>query len=511
MKTRSLQESLTHWTGLPNLGAAFQPRLTRAAATEVRKLLQDVDPQAPAPYDLQMLHERVATEWHRSRSLSRVSPRDLRQLPWVLFYPPQTDPIDWLGAQHAILRQYGRWLKNGRRTRSVLALLHEFIRVYPVDLQSFGELRTLLRRVVLHGTSPAPASLQRWLTRCGDFRLLEADGGKRFVSDVLSSATTPKEILHHAGLDAGLAYCGFLKSGIRNALPMCTRHLERNALAQSRLERLVGLLECDGKLRFGEPSMRVKSAEALLGPFIDRPPPAATKETLQTFFLRHFGDPRLPSGKHKWSGVPGDVIRVMIRWLVERALDQFFMLLKETAYDHHWRYREAFWRAFLDADLIDDIWFALGSRAEAMLWKMSDDPEVLETTAELYAAQSDQSVLLMRMPGITIAEWSHNGSCHLWLDGVHGAPKLYEQEYGAHVLKRPYPYAKVSGAHSQRHDGSQQGKWQDKIARWLRENTGIELDRDRYFPRRLRATKRYNHSPRVRSGHQSRPTRYRRR
>ena len=175
----------------------------------------------------------------------------------------------------------------------------------------------------------------------------------------------------------------------------------------------------------------------------------------------------------------------MIRWLVERALDQFFMLLKETAYDHHWRYREAFWRAFLEEGYIDDIWFVLGSRAEEMLWRMSDDPDELETTAELYGAQSDQSVLLMRMPGVTIAEWSHSGSCHLWLDGVHGAPKLYKQDYSAYEVRRPYPYPNVRGAHSQRHHGSENARWQDQIARWLRENTGIEIARHHYFPRRL--------------------------
>ena len=44
----------------------------------------------------------------------------------------------------------------------------------------------------------------------------------------------------------------------------------------------------------------------------------------------------------------------------------------------------------------------------------------------LSGASPEQSVLLLRMSGVTIAEWSHNGSCRMWLDGNKDAPKLYQ-------------------------------------------------------------------------------------
>lgn len=486
MTGRSLKESLAGWTGFPKLDSRFEPRLTRAAGDRVGKLLVDVEPRAPGRFDLEKLHRRVRTVWHHNHSLDEVQPRDLSQLPWVLFYPPQQDRTRWLGASPAVMQQYGRWLMRRRRTRSMLVLLHEFLRVYPTDLPTFKAIRLLLRRAFKGGGPSPPPSMRKWVQRCADFALLEADLGRRFTSDLLERPASAEQVLGEAGLATGLARSGFLKSGSRTALRRRTPR--SGAPSKARLQQLLELLECEGGLRFDERVMRVEIANGLLGPFIDRAPQTETKEALQSFFLKHFRDPRLPSGKQRWSGVPQDTRRVVIRWLVERVLDQFFMLLKETAYDHHWRYREAFWRAFLDEDLIDDIWFALGSRAESMLWKMSDDPEVLETTAELYGAQSDQSVLLMRMPGITIAEWSHSGSCHLWLDGVRGAPNLYQQEYSAYALRRPYPYPDVPGAHSQRHHGSENGRWQDQIAGWLRENTGIEVDRDRYFPSRLQGT-----------------------
>lgn len=486
MTSRSFKESLAGWTGLPKLDSRFEPRMTRAAARSARELLADAAPRAPELFDLERLHRRVTAEWHRHHSLGGLRPRELGKLPWILFYPPGRDRKRWLGAIPELVRQYDRWLTRGRRTRALLTLLHEFLRAYPVDLRTFNDIRLLLRRGLHRRVTVPPPSMRKWEHRCAQFGLLEPPRTTRFVSFFLSDSKNPDEVLDAAGLSGGLVRSGFLKSELRTMLQGRT-----STRSAGKLRRLLALVECEGGLRFDDQSMRREIAIGLLGPYTGHAPQAETKEILQSFFLKHFRDPRLPSGKHMWAGVPEDVRRVVIRWLVERALDQFFVLLKETAYDHHWRYREAFWRAFLDEGLIDDIWFVLGSRAEGMLRRMSDDPEVVETTAELHAAQSDQSVLLMRMPGVTIAEWSHSGSCHLWLDGIGGAPGLYKQRYSAYELRRPYPYDNNRDAHSQRHHGSDHGRWQDQIATWLRNNTGIDIDRDSYFPSRLRAVQRH--------------------
>ena len=166
----------------------------------------------------------------------------------------------------------------------------------------------------------------------------------------MSATERCNDYLNEAGLDAGLSRSRFLKSGIRAGLPTCSRQLTQDAFDNGQLRRLLTLLEFEDKLRFDDGITRREIATALLGPFAERPPPAEIKESLQTFFLRHYRDPRLPSGKHKWFGVPDATRRVVIRWLVERVLEQFFMLLEETAYDQHWRYRAAFWKAFSRRD-----------------------------------------------------------------------------------------------------------------------------------------------------------------
>ena len=489
MNTPSLKESLERWTCPQKLQHPFDPRRTRKAAAEASKALGDVESRKPPHYDLATLHLRVVESWRRNRSLSRIEPRDLRRLPWVLFYPPKLKRTGWLGAEPRVLEAYGRWLFDGRRTRSVLALLHEFLRVYPVGLRTFGDLRRVLYRFVNGGSSPPP-SLQKWRKRCGDWELLSMGGDRSFVENLLSASDAVDDVLFRAGFDAGLARAGFLNTGIRAYLPRAESLLNQKRLDAAHIDRLLRLLEFEGKLRFDNTAMRTEVATTLLRPFVKRPPEPATKERLQPFFLRHFRDPRMGMGKHRWSGVPDEIRRVVIRWLVERTLEQFFLLVKETALDRHWRYREAFWRAFHEHGLIDDIWFILGRNAKDMLRKMNTKKDETETTADLRGAQGNQSVLLLRMPGVTIAEWSHDGSCRIWLDGNRNAPKLYQENaYFGDDLRNGSDF-------SQPHVRSEDGRWQDKIAQWLRDNTGVEIARSEYFPDRLRKreTNRYLHA-----------------
>lgn len=482
MNGPSLKNLLDGWSGPPKVGDLFEPRRARAAESEVKKRLGDVEMKEPESYDLDDLYKRIKASWLQDGSLERVSARDLRRLPFVLFYSPtdgnrtrgQGSTNYWLGAQPGIVRAYDQWLSNGQRSGSVREMLKQFLGAYPVDLRTFEDLRQLLRKTVEGGSSPPP-SLKKWQQRCLDFGFLEKDGNLSFVNKLVSASDSVDDILSQAGLEEGLERCKFLKSGVRKFLPNISTRLSRDGIDDTQLARMLTLLECEGKLRFEEKSFRVELASALLGPFMDTPPPADTKDQLQSFFQRHFGDPRLPSGKRQWFDVREEVRRVVIRWLVERALEQFFLLVKETALDRHWRYREAFWRAFHLQGMIDDIWFVLGPHAKDFLRKTNKKRDETETSADLRGAQGDQSVLLLRMPGVTIAEWSHNGSCRIWLDDNRDKPRLYESRYYRRDL--------MSGADfEQAHHGSDRGSWQDMIAGWLRENTGASIYRTHYMP-----------------------------
>ena len=377
MNIPSLKDSLERWTGPPKLEPGLEPRRAKIAASKVAKQLGDVEMKEPEPYDLPDLYERILAAWRRDRSLYRVSARDLRRLPFVVFFSPtdgnrsrgQGSTNYWLGGQTGIVREYERWLSKGPRAGSLRELLKQFLGVYPVDLPTFEDLRQLLQ-MAMEGTSSLSPSLEKWRQRCLDFGLLQEGGDLSFVENLVSASDPVDDFLGRAGFEAGLARSGFLASGIRKHLPNFSTRLTRDSNDGTELERLLTLLECEGKLRFDDLAMRSEVAAALLGPCAEHSPEPATKKRLQPFFLHHFGDPRLQSGKHRWSGIPEEIRRVVIRWLVERALEQFFLLVKDTALKRHWRYREAFWRAFLPLE--PDVWFVLGSRAERLLEKMNE-------------------------------------------------------------------------------------------------------------------------------------------
>ena len=482
----SFKDALDHWPGLPTLERQFEPRLARAAAKRVRQRLAGVEPKAPRPHDLDALYRRIEKSWSQHRSLEHVHPHDLRRLPWVLFYTPAAgagsqpgkSTARWLGAEPDLATAFGRWL--GDRRRAVRALLHEFLRVYPAGLPTFDDWRQLLRAAIENCPAPVPPSISKRQRQCRDFGLVETDGDWSFVRKLVETGDDPDAILQRAGLDAGLARCGFLRAGIRRCLSEIGGRLAQNAADAAHLERLLRLLECDGRLRFGERDDRVAIATALLGPFADNgPAPPGTEGMLRSFFLRHFGHPHLPRDMGKWSGVPEEIRRVVMRWFVKLVLDRFFLLIRRTALDRHWRFREAFWHAFFRQNVIEDIWLLLGRNALRSLQNMPKQDRGGGSAPDfafhgaLHGTDGSQSVLLLRLPGVTVAEWSHNGKCRLWLDGTPSAPRLYRSKYSRYDLTRGEDFSKA-------HFGSENGSWQDAIARWLRKNTGLRIDRAEY-------------------------------
>jgi hypothetical protein len=157
------------------------------------------------------------------------------------------------------------------------------------------------------------------------------------------------------------------------------------------------------------------------------------------------------------------------------ALEDFFRLLDETALDRHWRYRKLFWMAYFQRELITDAWVVLGPHASRMAELSFDQGDL--ATGKLKAGggiQGNHSVLLLRLPGMTVAEWSHNGTCRIWLDGNPQAPKMYQMSYSRAELVHGEDF-------SQRHHGTEHGSWQRSIADWVGENIGTWLSAEEYM------------------------------
>jgi len=453
------------------LGDRFQPIQTRRVAEQVIELLGDREPRVPQGWDLTDLRDRVARAWRADGSLASLSGRDFRALPWVLFYPRDQKKL-WLGRNVDLIRDYRRWLVQGRRPRAVVALLHEFLATYPTTLSTFDELRALLRETVLRSVD---IGLSRWRRRCEELHLLDRNGHGKLAAIWWKSEHPVTDFFDNAGFSGGLESCGYLEEATAVFLQQLCEWLSQGKLSPTTLAQALSWIEDEGRLRFE--TLRIDTAKALLSPFETQKPAAEIELALRQFLLRCLGDPRLPQ-ETRWAGVPEKVKRVMYRWLVSLDLDDFFRLLDKTALDRQWRYRKAFWSAYLERDLITDTWIILGSQAAKIARRTFEHGDKAAGRLRSGAGvQGNHSVLLMRLGRMTVAEWSHNGTCRFWLYGNSNAPVMYREEYERDELVHWPDF-------DQRHQGAERGAWQVRIADWIYQNTSVRVLPNEYMPTR---------------------------
>ena len=197
------------------------------------------------------------------------------------------------------------------------------------------------------------------------------------------------------------------------------------------------------------------------------------KEILE-FLLKYFHDPRTTEGRNNWAGINENALRVVRKWLAGATLEQFFEIIDNTAQDKHWRYRRKFWKAYYDADCIDDAWIALGkdSRIEARSQSVNGN-ELIAANLKGSGVKSDHSVLIFKLRELTICEWSHVGKCRIWFENNKRSPRLYENSYLAEVLREYEDY-------SLPHQRSENYTWQRKLAEHIEYHTGIKMPNYKY-------------------------------
>jgi hypothetical protein len=130
---------------------------------------------------------------------------------------------------------------------------------------------------------------------------------------------------------------------------------------------------------------------------------------------------------------------------------------------------------------IDDAWLALGANVHASARARQDLGSAFGRL-EGAGASGDQSVLLLRIGPLLIAEWSHNGSMRAWL--ADEAPRLGRASYARGDLIRsclPFPSDPIRRGLSDtttsglRHAGSATGIWQRRAALLLARHANIRL------------------------------------
>ena len=462
-----LREALDTYLEAPSIYTEVRKTCeTEKAAERVVERFQDLDPKPPEAFELEPIWQRIAQAW-RSGDLSSLARRDVRYAPFIFFYPP-TDRQKWLGADPSFVERFFKTAPGADRPRVIVALLQEFLHAAEPELPSYVTLRTLLRARIVNG--PAELRLRRWRDICEKHGLLERNNHLRLIASWQALGRPSVDgFLSETGLPQKIAQSALMRRAVKTILADLQRELRGEPVDDSKLNDGLGWLRMNDHLRFED--LNRETAEALLSPLVSRSPQDETAKLLRRFFLACFGDPRTVRIKG-WAGVRDELRKVFLRMLVGPTLEAFFKILDSTA-DPQWEYRKQFWSAYHQARVIEEAWLALGRSA----WGLAG-PKLRGECGRLVGAERQQSVLLLRLRGLTIAEWSHNGSCRLWVSRRADKPTLGKSQYEAVDLRGGQePDARYP------HVWPEKGSWQSSVASWIFENTGIRLRESDYMPR----------------------------
>lgn len=154
----------------------------------------------------------------------------------------------------------------------------------------------------------------------------------------------------------------------------------------------------------------------------------------------------------------------------------FFEITDALALERQWRYRRAFWSAYLEKGHIQEARALFAQEgAKRARARFGGDVVITELTrGSSKQVDAKHAVLLMRIGRLVIADWSHNGKCVIWVDGDQGAPSLLQQRCTSDDLNAR------SGSFSQAHLSPDSYGWQNKVQGWIEREAGISLSPLKY-------------------------------
>lgn len=417
-------------------------------------------PVRPLPtFQLKAIVDSVRREWAARGHLRDLARRDAGWLPYAIFHP-EADKDAWLAQDAHLLEAALERIRE--RARTVRSLVRNVIRLWPKDLATSALIQQMLLTELRSSTTPR---MVQWHQRVEEFDLLSLHGPRKLAERLTAAPQQRGEILGKAGFTGELAWCRFLAETDRHIADALYEHLRAGRLQM--LESGLALLAPDGTLTFQAQAANV--ANALLLPFTGAAPPPDTQRRIRSFLLTHMKDPRLT--RSGWTSVAPAAQQVMLRWMVETSLEDFFRLIERSADNDHWHYREAFWAAYLRRGHISDAWVILGESAssDAQRHWRQDVP----ASGRLYRGNVAHSALLLQIGNLVVAEWSHNGTCRVWRRNDPRCPKFYQTAYAAEALREV-------AAHEQRHHGNTHYTWQQKLSSFIRDETGIAVSQPEY-------------------------------
>ena len=290
------------------------------------------------------------------------------------------------------------------------------------------------------------------------------------AADFLASGGSVEEFISRSGYPAAALPSSLFAYAFIEAC-----HMIASAPNTPTLERLTKLSHwgvIGNGLRYGNtPGTQVALAEALLLPWLRRHPDEKIRAFVVRLLIGVIGDPR--TNNFAWSEINPPARTIMLRWMTKDALEQFLDVVDQTVQSHQsrmWGARRAFWLSYESARLIQETWVVFGRRGAAIARVVATEKDLptlahFGTFARDLGGDAAQSVLLMRIGTVLVADWSHNGRCHIWLADNPNAPELYKTDYLREELE-----------HASDFETPHHGEWRADIQAYINARGGASAE-----------------------------------
>jgi hypothetical protein len=440
-----------------------ESRLARVAAA----MASGHDAQQRSGKDYNVIAELLAGEL---RSTAPISLRHARDGAWCLW---ETRPA--IGAEEELLARFLGELQDIADQRASRALCNAYLVQYRQDRPGLRMVSDALEQLSTHAGHPY-ALLQR------DLKLFSLpEGPSRLGRQAIERRLPPTKVLQSLGLESmQLSQGGFVQPCALAALQQLVA--DSGIAPRERLEFVKALAvdHATGKLYF--PHHKTEFANALLLPYRAANPPADVQAETLAVLLRAIGDPR--SRAALWRSME-DAARIARRWLTKESINQFLDVVDAVADDRMWPWRRKFWNAVFDTkgsdgqSIVQEAWVVFDDVGYTQARRMGlKDISVGRFVRG--AVQSGQSVLLLRIGRMVIAEWSHSGKVRIWYDAEsQGAPRLYSASYTASELRQGRDGSSCDWDRA--HMSPESYAWQNALADKLHELTGMRVSRAKYW------------------------------
>lgn len=331
------------------------------------------------PIDLQVLVKKAVRMYQGSRE--EFNRREIRSLPFVIFSPEVTLP-----AARYILKQI-----DLEKTTCFRRLLFAYFRGYKPKESKTEWIRTVLWKQMQKNDRRV-----RSIHFLQDFPQLLAKDGVSQMAEFFSEGDLYGG-LQTLSFPSTLYGSNFVKAAIVNAFQMDIGLDAKQNLLKDLTENPVykGLVP------------------KVVGPVIisvDEEGGDSAKNWLMQLVFRYMGDPR--GNNTAWLYVEEKAKEIFLHWLVKNDFAVFFHIIASTA-DSMWKYRQAFWGAYMDEIRASRI--IIGQRAKLILNQLpSEEKRKLMAYDYLEGKSSDTSLLVFTIGQYTFIEVSHNGKLRVY-------------------------------------------------------------------------------------------------